>query len=342
MQEVHAGAERIALRGPPVQLSKTQFLIGLTVDQTEVARQYSVDRAALFRGGWCAASYELLCRAINDAGPVNAGRDREVSPRSIEIEEIEQLIPTNSAAGAEACLMANFGGIEARVPVARVERAVAEKPIERTVEVVAAAPRDCVHYAARCAAVFRREVRRQHLKLLHGILRNLRSDAGTSGVLVKVLLGRVAAIEQEGIAACYAAECQHAEGAVVCNARCEQHERVDAAAVDWQTGNLSYADDLRHPALRVFHNSGGVSKIDIDDGPRYRESDVEVEVRAHFQLEVVGVISGEPGSVDGDTITTGWRERGRGKNADPVGGEVADNAFRFVGDNHTCIRNDCV
>jgi hypothetical protein len=42
--------------------------------------------------------------------------------------------------------MANFGWIEARVPVACVERAVAEKPIERTVEVVAAAPRDCIHY----------------------------------------------------------------------------------------------------------------------------------------------------------------------------------------------------
>jgi len=56
MQEVHAGAERIAFRGPPVELSEAQFLICLPVDQTEVTRQDSVCLLDTFY-----AADDLLC-----------------------------------------------------------------------------------------------------------------------------------------------------------------------------------------------------------------------------------------------------------------------------------------
>ncbi len=69
-----------------------------------------------------------------------------------------------------------------------------------------------------------RVVRREHLKLLHGVLRDLRGDASAAGVLVVILLSGIAAVDQEGIAARDATEREESEGSVVGNARCEQDE----------------------------------------------------------------------------------------------------------------------
>src|SRR5208337_1035182 len=98
------------------------------------------------------------------------------------------------------------------------ERIVCVKPggtqeVKRTaVNLIAAALGDGVDHAAHGAAIFGGEVGGDYLEFLHRVGRDLRLDAGSSRVLVVELLGIIVAVQQEGVVAGHAAECEQPEG----------------------------------------------------------------------------------------------------------------------------------
>src|SRR5689334_14986293 len=134
----------MTLAAMPIQPRKAEVLIGLARNQSEVARQNSIDGGALRGSSWGCASDEALRVGIDDAGAADAGYDRKIAAAEIGIHEVEQLVPDQRSAYAGAGLVPDLGGIECRVTVARVQGAVAEEPVSRSVHAVAAGPSDGV------------------------------------------------------------------------------------------------------------------------------------------------------------------------------------------------------
>ena len=195
-----------------------------------------------------------MTRSIDRSWLDNAGTERKVPARDVEVEKVEQLVFDKRAAHAHPRLVPYFGRVERRITVPRVQRPVAEKPVHGPVQAVAAALGHSVDHSAHGAPVFSRIIRRQHLELLNRVLRDLGGDARPSRVFVVVLLGRIVAVLEKGVAACHATETKQTERPVVGHARCGQRERVDAPPVDRQIPNLLRLDHLRDVRLGVFDN----------------------------------------------------------------------------------------
>jgi len=199
-------------------------------------------------------------------------------------------------------------------------------------KLVGAALRHSVDDAAHRLAVFRRVVRGNHLELLHGVLRNLRRDAGAAGVLVVERLGRVGSVHQEGVLSGHAAEGQQTEVAVVADARRQQHEGIDAAAVDRQILNGAGIDHARKIRLGVFDELRCGGYLNRSGGGADCKVDAEIEILADAQFNVLGFVSVEAGRVDGHFVTRSGGERRRGEHAVGVGGQVTDDALPGAGD----------
>ena len=200
-----------------------------------------------------------------------------------------------------------------------IEAGAAQEVERAAVKVVGAALGHRVHHAAHGAAVFRRDIRRHHLKLLHRVRRDLRLDARAAGVLVVELLGVVVAVEQERVVARHAAEGQQAESGVVGHAGRIQHERVDAAAVDRQVHDVARADHLRNVGFRVFKKLRGRVHVHRRGGLADRQRNVQVHVLADLKIDVLGFVGGESGGSDGHFVTGSRQQRGRRKNPGRVG-----------------------
>ena len=146
-QKVEAGAERIPVRRPPVQLAEEQLLVILSRDLAELPRKDAIDGRAL-RGGCGRGASDEGARAVDDTGLGNTGSDGKIAAADLGIEEAEQLVLLDRAAHAEARLMPDLRRIEGGVAVARIQGAIAEEPVGRAVRVVSAAARDGVDHAA--------------------------------------------------------------------------------------------------------------------------------------------------------------------------------------------------
>src|SRR5206468_3027602 len=107
------------------------------------------------------------------------------------------LVLNNLSAGAGPKLVALLQWIDGGEGVLGVEFLIAEEPVSGAMELITSAARDCVHHAAGSVSELRRVVVGHNLKLLHGVLRNLRRDARSAGVLVVILIGRIVSIRQE-------------------------------------------------------------------------------------------------------------------------------------------------
>ena len=115
--------------------------------------------------------------------------------------------------------MPHLRRIEARVAVTRVERAVAEEPERRAMDIVRSAACHGVDHSARCAAELRQVGCCNHLKFLYRVLRDLRADACATGSFLVVLIGRIVSVGEERIAERHATERDQPKRAVTGNSR---------------------------------------------------------------------------------------------------------------------------
>ena len=98
-------------------------------------------------------------------------------------------------------------------------------------EAVAARAGDSVDDATGGFAEFGCVVGTDDLEFLYCVLRDVVST-GAAGVLTVVAIGGIDAVGGEVIAAGVAAEGEKSEGTIICDARRESNEGVDAATVD--------------------------------------------------------------------------------------------------------------
>ena len=206
MQEIEAGAQGVPFGKVVIQFPQVQLLRQGARNLSPEARQQAVDSGAL-RGsgrrlhggagvGGHAATVPGLGGAV-DRGGVEAAGHGEVAPRHFAAQEVEQLVLDDGPAHGAAKLVALLRGREGGERIARVEPGAAVEPEASAVDLVAAALGHGVDHAAHGAAVLGRKVRGHHLEFLHRVLRNLRGDARSAGVLVVVLLGGIGAVHQE-------------------------------------------------------------------------------------------------------------------------------------------------
>src|ERR1700692_1411264 len=159
------------------------------------AGKQPIDRLALSRRR--GASDPDLIHWIENAGLDLAIHHRKIPASDIDTQEVEQLVLDDRSADGSAGLDAVLRRVKRREGVLGVEAGATQKVKNIAVGFVGAALGDRVHHATHGASVFRGEIGADHLKFLYRVLRDLRLNARTAGILVIELLGVVVTIQQE-------------------------------------------------------------------------------------------------------------------------------------------------
>src|ERR1019366_8527737 len=212
-KEVEFGHERVSVVHVVIEFSESEIVVIGAWNLAEEAGQKCVDRVALRRSG--GAANPLLRRSVDDTSLHIAVDHRELPVSYIRCEEVEELVLDDCPADGAAAFHPLFGRVKTGERVVRIEAGAAEVVETGPVNGVGAALRHRVDDAAHGAAVFRREIVGDNLKLLYGVRSQLGLYTGASGVLVIELFGIVVAVQQESVVARNTPKAQEAEGCIV-------------------------------------------------------------------------------------------------------------------------------
>ncbi len=224
-----------------------------------------------------------------------------------------------------------LGRVKGGVAVAGVERPVAEEPVGRAVQVVGAALGDRVDHAPGRAAKLGAVAGSLHLKLLHRVLADVRTDAGAPGVLVVELERGVVAVLEERVGGGHPAKGNRPEGPVVGDARREQHKSIHPASIDGQVLNLAVVHHLGHAGLRLLHDGGAVLHADLLHLLANAQLHAEGDVLADLHQDLPGFIQRKALLLHRHCVTGGRRQRRGQKITRFVGHEFAADPLGLIG-----------
>ena len=171
MHNVGIDADRIAVIRKVIELGKAKSRVGLTRYLNIHLSSYEIDCRRTLRGGSGTRRWKNIAAEIREISIEDAVQAWEVTSDDFDIAEIKKLVGQDRAANAASELMPPLRSVDAvRKAVCGIQGSIAEEPVSRSVDRVAAASSDGIHDTASCASELCREAIRQNLKLLHGVL----------------------------------------------------------------------------------------------------------------------------------------------------------------------------